>query len=38
MEKLENVCALKNVLLEHLYHKPLLDPKELFDTMMNIKR
>ena len=37
MEKLENVCALKNVLLEHLYHKPLLDPKELFDTMMEYK-
>ena len=29
MEKLENVCALKNVLLEHLYHKPKLDVEEL---------
>ena len=28
-EKLERVCETKNVLLEHLYHKPLLDPKEL---------
>ncbi|MGI5982790.1 MAG: adenylosuccinate synthase [Sakamotonia sp.] len=36
-EKLENVCALKNVLLEHLYHKPLLDPEELFETMMEYK-
>ena len=36
-EKLENVCALKNVLLVHLYHKPLLDPEELFETMMEYK-
>lgn len=26
-EKTERVCEAKNVLLEHLYHKPLLDPK-----------
>ena len=32
-EKLERVCETKNILLEHLYHKPLLDPKELLDTM-----
>lgn len=25
-EKTERVCEAKNVLLEHLYHKPLLDP------------
>ena len=25
MDKVENVCTLKNVMLEHLYHKPLLD-------------
>ncbi len=34
MEKIERVCEMKNVLLEHLYHKPLLDPKELFETML----
>ena len=28
-DKLESVCATKNVLLEHLYHKPLLDVDEL---------
>lgn len=28
-EKAERVCEIKNVLLENLYHKPLLDPKEL---------
>jgi len=32
-EKIENVCARKNPLLEHLYHKPLLDADELFETM-----
>lgn len=32
-EKIERVCETKNVLLEHLYHKPLLDPKELLETM-----
>ncbi len=32
-EKISSVCAVKNVLLEHLYHKPLLDPQELLDTL-----
>ncbi len=32
-EKTERVCALKNVLLEHLYHKPALDPNELLKTL-----
>ncbi len=32
--KLENVCVLKNVMLENLYHKPLLDPEELYITMV----
>ena len=31
-EKLQTVCVQKNVLLEHLYHKPLLDAEELFKT------
>ncbi len=31
-EKVERICETKNVLLEHLYHKPLLDPEELLDT------
>lgn len=35
MERLINICTLKNVLLEHLYHKPLLDPAGLFDTLMD---
>ena len=33
MERLEQVCAIKNVLFEHLYHKPKLDPKALFDQI-----
>ena len=33
-EKTERVCEIKNVLLEHLYHKPLLDPKELYDELV----
>ncbi len=35
--KLENVCELKNVLLEHFYHKPLLDPDELFRELMDYR-
>lgn len=32
-EKLKRVCETKNVLLEHLYRKPLLDADELLETM-----
>lgn len=32
-DKLVRVCEMKNVLLKHLYHKPLLNPDELFETM-----
>ena len=32
-EKVVRVCETKNVLLEHLYHKPLLDPDELMKTL-----
>ena len=34
MERLEQVCALKNVLWVHLYHKDPLEPKQLFDWLM----
>lgn len=37
-EKLERVIVQKNVLLEHLYHKPLLKVDELFDTLMEYKK
>ena len=36
-DKVERVCETKNVLLEHLYHKPLLDPEEIFNTLMEYK-
>ena len=36
-EKLESVCEVKNLLLEHVYHKPLLNPDELFDKLMEYK-
>lgn len=32
-EKVERICEMKNVLLEHLYHKPLIDAKELLATL-----
>lgn len=32
-EKVERVCQLKNVLLEHLYHKPGIAPEELLQTL-----
>lgn len=37
MDRLTTVCELKNVMLEHLYKKPLLDPKELFATLMEYR-
>ena len=36
-EKAKRVCELKNVLLEHLYHKPLLDPDELYQTLLSYR-
>lgn len=36
-EKIERVLVQKNILLEHLYHKPLLDPDEIFATLMQYK-
>ncbi|MGB4660530.1 MAG: adenylosuccinate synthase [Mobilitalea sp.] len=32
-EKIAKVCEMKNVILEHLYHKPAIDPVELFETL-----
>lgn len=32
-EKVARTCESKNVLLEHLYHKPLIDPDELLETL-----
>ena len=35
--KIARVLEQKNVLLEHLYHKPAIDPDELFETLMRYK-
>ena len=32
-EKIERICVQKNVMLEHLYHKPELDQVEIIDTL-----
>ena len=37
MDKIERVCQQKNVLLEHLYHKPLLEPEKIYEELMSYK-
>ena len=37
-DKIKRVIVQKNVLLEHLYHKPLIDENELYDTLMEYKK
>ncbi len=37
MEKVERVCQQKNILLEHLYHKPLLEPEKIYEELMSYK-
>lgn len=32
-EKVERVCEIKNIMFEHMYHKPKMDPKELLATL-----
>ena len=36
-EKIERVIVQKNILLDHLYHKPLIDTDELYNTLMEYK-
>jgi len=36
-EKIARVLEQKNILLEYLYHKPAIDPDELFNTLMEYK-
>ena len=36
-EKIHNICELKNLTLQYVYHKPLLDEEELFATCMQYK-
>ncbi|MCI8792327.1 MAG: adenylosuccinate synthase [Eubacterium sp.] len=37
-EKLEGICEKKNVMLENLYHKPLLHVDELMETLAEYRR
>ena len=36
-EKVERVCELKNVMLEHLYHQPAINPEELYATLLKYR-
>lgn len=36
-EKVERVCEMKNILLEHMYHKPLLDVNEIYNTLLEYR-
>lgn len=36
-EKVERVCETKNVTLEHLYHKPLLEPDKLMEELLGYR-
>ena len=36
-EKVVRVAEQKNVLLEHLYHKPLIDPDELYKELVSYR-
>lgn len=37
-EKVARICETKNILLEHLYHKPLIQPDELLETLRGYRR
>ena len=36
-EKIKNVLEVKNLILEHVYHKPAIDADKLFNTLMEYK-
>jgi adenylosuccinate synthase len=36
-EKVDRVCEMKNILLEHMYHKPAINPAELLQTLLEYK-
>lgn len=33
-EKVYHVCEIKNILLEHMYHKPAIDQEDLYNTLL----
>ena len=36
-EKVERVLVQKNILMEHLYHKPVFDPSEIYHTLLEYR-
>ncbi|MCC8022985.1 MAG: adenylosuccinate synthase, partial [Clostridiales bacterium] len=36
-EKIGRICQVKNLMLEHVYHKPLLDADGLYETLMEYR-
>lgn len=38
MDKITRICEVKNILIEHLYHKPALKPEEIFQELMEYKK
>lgn len=36
-DKIARVCEVKNVILEHLYHKPAIDQEELYNTLVEYR-
>ncbi len=37
-EKVERICEMKNIILEHMYHKPLINPDELYNLLLDYKK
>ncbi len=36
-DKVDNICSIKNVLFEYLYHKPTLIPEEVYETLISYR-
>ncbi len=37
-DKVNSICEMKNIILEHLYHKPALDPDEIFALLKDYRK
>ncbi len=37
MDKVKRICETKNVMIEHLYHKPVLNPQDVYNELMEYK-
>lgn len=37
-DKIARICEVKNVILEHLYHKPAIDQEELLNTLVEYRK